>query len=177
MWGYIDEAGNIKLPFIYDEANSFGENNWAFVKENGRAKFISAEGTEMLSGNWDECYSEFDEWGLVEVSDEKNDFIINESGKTIFSAEHYYKGRVGYDDEDGRERWMILNKNGEIIDENRAFASVFGDNDWVAVGNWAGLSEDEKHTLYQIEYIDLSGNVKLQVEKNYLYAGYFTEVE
>ena len=47
-WGFIDEKGKLVIPMIYDEVDSFNQNNLSSVSKNGKFGFINKKGVEII---------------------------------------------------------------------------------------------------------------------------------
>ena len=46
-WGFIDQAGEEVIPFIYDDARYFNKDGKAKVKLNGETFFIDVKGNRV----------------------------------------------------------------------------------------------------------------------------------
>jgi len=52
-FGYIDKNGNVKIPYIYNEACNFGYPGYAYVQKNGKEYLIDTLGKEFRLANND----------------------------------------------------------------------------------------------------------------------------
>lgn len=48
-WGYIDREGNMIIPFIYDRADNFDHNDYAFVEIDGKVGVIKTNGEYLIT--------------------------------------------------------------------------------------------------------------------------------
>ena len=68
--GYIDKHGNIKIPFIYQNAETFNEFGLAMVVMNAKTGFINTKGDVIVPIVYD---------GSMALS--KNHFLVRKDGK------------------------------------------------------------------------------------------------
>ena len=68
--GYIDKHGNIKIPFIYQDAETFNEFGLAMVVMNAKVGFINTKGDVIIPIVYD---------GAMALS--KNHFLVRKDGK------------------------------------------------------------------------------------------------
>jgi len=82
-WGYIDETGNIIVPYIYHYADKFN-NGLAKVHQNGQYGFVNLEGKEILACEYDGIEYLGDEFFKVsEGRYNQKHGIVNASGRAI----------------------------------------------------------------------------------------------
>lgn len=67
-WGYLDQSGNVIIPFKYDEVEGFN-NGLAVVKLNQKSGLIDRDGKEVLQFDFDS----------IKVTD--NNIVVEENGK------------------------------------------------------------------------------------------------
>ena len=113
-WGFIDDQGAIKIPFVYDFINPF-ENGLAYVKNNNQEFFVNINNLKLI-GDYDkvDIFSN----GLASVQKNKKVGYINPKGELIIPMT-YDSG--GYFNQNGlaevslNKKWGFINKQGEEV--------------------------------------------------------------
>ena len=106
-WGFIDDKGEIKIPFVYDFLNPF-ENGLAYAKNNNSEFFININNLK-LKGDYDkvDIFSN----GLASIQKNKKVGYINSKGELIIPLK-YDTG--GYFNQNGLAEVSLGKKYGFI---------------------------------------------------------------
>ena len=106
-WGFIDDKGEIKIPFVYDFLNPF-ENGLAYAKNNNNEFFININNLK-LKGDYDkvDIFSN----GLASIQKNKKVGYINSKGELIIPLK-YDTG--GYFNQNGLAEVSLGKKYGFI---------------------------------------------------------------
>lgn len=162
-WGFIDASGEIKIPLIYDDAQSFQEG-LAAINSNGKWGFIDKKGYEVIPTQY-EFVSSFSE-GLAAVikPNEKAGRemgFIDKTGMVVINfkyegLEHNFKDGVacvnlgnnkkGYIDKEGNELTSQKYDHGEEFIDGFAMVGVgqeiYGSDGYVGFeGKWGVINK------------------------------------
>ncbi|MBQ7824017.1 MAG: WG repeat-containing protein [Bacteroidaceae bacterium] len=112
-YGFVDDAGNTVIPFIYDVADSFNDG-LAGVKKGDKYGFIDKAGNAVIPVMYDGAWWFSD--GLAAVKGDKWGFI-NKAGNTVIpviydAAWPFSEGLAGVK-KDGK--WGFIDKTGNTI--------------------------------------------------------------
>jgi hypothetical protein len=124
-WGFIDTAGKIKLPSIYESAENFYEG-WAVVSKrkdeySNYEVYINKAGKEMpgIKAYWASNFNE----GFAYYQKDYSEPVcyINKSGKVIFKSENsdfwghgdFSNGLAAVPNKDGK--YGYINAKGELV--------------------------------------------------------------
>jgi hypothetical protein len=166
QYGYLDENGNEKIPFIYEGVNGFSEGMGA-VKTGGKYGYLNENGTLVIPAIYD-GFGFFKE-GLCWVGKMIDGVIkwgvINKTGGTVIPFN--YSSRFGkinwYVFENGVSPWFINGSGSGFI--NSAGENLFGltgnEYDWTAIFS-EHLAAVSKNSL--VGYVDESGNVAIPLQ-------------
>ncbi len=88
LWGYVDAGGKLRLPAVYDYAESFQDNGLAVVSKNGKSGIINTRGQFVVEPRYDSIgvFSE----GRASVSDDKGSYVIDEQGRRVTPPDKVY---------------------------------------------------------------------------------------
>lgn len=88
FWGYVDEKGRMRLPPVYEYADSFQENGLAIVSIRGKSGIIDTRGQFVVEPKYDgiQPFSE----GRAVVSDINGAFVIDERGQRVTPPGKWY---------------------------------------------------------------------------------------
>lgn len=117
-WGFVDQNGEVKIPFEYDFLNPF-ENHLAYAKKGNKEFFVNINNIK-LEGDFDEA--RIFTFGLAAVKKNKKWGFIDEKGKLvipmIYDAVDYFtqnnlsavvkNGKSGFIDKKGEEIIPII---------------------------------------------------------------------
>lgn len=117
-YGFIDTTGNIVIPCIYKEVESFKQGLAKVKKENGGWGFINKMGEEVISCIYEEAESFIQ--GLAKVKKQNEGWgYIDKAGKEVIPCKYRYissfckdiaKIELDYCDD---ETYKLINKSGE----------------------------------------------------------------
>lgn len=170
-WGYIDVAGKLVIPTIYERADDFSDG-WAVVQKKGKGDnnymvYINKAGKEMPGIKADHLNaSDFAEgfafYRKPYLSDGGGDIVyINSAGKTIFKSEStdffkhgsFRNGLAAVPNKNGL--YGYINTKGQLVIPYQ-FAAP-GGNTYMMAFNAEGRAKVEKDGKQLM--IDKSGNV------------------
>lgn len=192
-YGYINEKGIEVIPAQYEDASSFDEKGFAFVEQStGEVECIDQSGKVVFT---DEKYQEygklrcqfygFDEEGLTEILiDTKEDTVIHgvidQKGDIVIEPGEYRSSDRLYSFTPYRvtkdyETYQFVDQNGDLLENEYDYASLFSENGLCFVGKETGKIND-RASRYQCKYIDEKGKVVLELPDRYILAGSFTAV-
>lgn len=142
LWGYVDAGGRLRLPAVYDYAESFQANGLAVVSQKGKSGIINTRGEFVVEPRFDSigAFSE----GRAVVSDDKGAYIIDEQGRRVTPPDKVYsyiqpysEGRAlfyqtgqgdnaayGYLDRDGGEVIPAIYMEGNDFANGKALVKV-----------------------------------------------------
>ena len=114
-WGFIDDQGEIKIPFIYDFINPF-EDGVAYVKNGNKNFFINPKNEIVIKADYDkmDIFSN----GFANVETNKKVGYINRKGELVIPLK-YDTG--GYFNQNGlaavslNKKWGFINGKGEEV--------------------------------------------------------------
>ena len=114
-WGFIDDRGEIKIPFVYDFVNPF-ENGIAYTKNGNREFFINPKNEIVIKGDYDkmDIFSN----GLANVEKNKKVGYINSKGELIIPLKYDtggYFNQNGLAEVSRNKKWGFVNKQGEEV--------------------------------------------------------------
>ena len=90
-WGFVDEAENPVIPFIYDYVYCF-ENGLAYVRKGGYCGYIDETGKEVIPCIYDSIFNYVFSWGrygLFTVYKDGQHGYIDRTGKEIVPLDYY----------------------------------------------------------------------------------------
>lgn len=172
-WGYIDEEGEVIIDFQFNSAEEFGENGLAAVWVTGteydnQYGYIDETGEEVISPQY-LWADKFNENGLAVVTKAVG---TDDEGRTI-----YKRGIINEDAE-------------EIIPFEYDYIELCGEKDTAIVGKSDDLETwetaighmeygviNEEDLTFKCQYIDMNGNVLLDIPEKYRYVGPFVNVK
>ena len=114
-WGFIDDQGEIKIPFIYDFINPF-EDGVAYVKNGNKNFFMNPKNEIVIKADYDkmDIFSN----GFANVETNKKVGYINRKGELVIPLK-YDTG--GYFNQNGlaavslNKKWGFINGKGEEV--------------------------------------------------------------
>ena len=121
-WGYVDENGQKRIPYLYEEANPFSEG-LARIKEKHRYGFIDKSGKMIIPATFSEAENFSD--GLAVIKEDRGYGYIDKTGGIAVSL--IYTKAGNFSDglaivESQRMGRMVIDKAGEIkIRNERSF--------------------------------------------------------
>lgn len=83
--GYVDGAGALRIPALFEQANMFAANGLAAVKIGGKWGYIDGSGTLVVPARYDEA-QDFGRWaphGLAAVVLDGRQSFIDRHGRTV----------------------------------------------------------------------------------------------
>ena len=83
LWGYIDAAGNLVSPFMYEDANDFSCGR-ALVKIQGLYGYIDSTNQLVIPATYQEAYSFYDDRACIGTNDGYG--YIDASGDVVIPA-------------------------------------------------------------------------------------------
>lgn len=159
-WGYKDKKGNIVVPFIYDEANSFSEGR-AKVRKGSKYGYIGMDGSAVIPFIYDEAYS-FSE-GRAVIGRQSKFGYIDLNGTVITNCIYDYAAVFS----EGRALVKKDRKYGYInVDGNLIIPFIYDYATDFSDGR-ASVKKDGKYG-----YIDLNGSCIIPF--NYDFAMWFS---
>ncbi len=114
-WGFIDDKGEIKIPFVYDFVNPF-ENGIAYTKNGNKEFFINQKNEIVINGDYDkmDIFSN----GLANVEKNKKVGYINAKGELVIPLKYDtggYFNQKGLAEVSLNKKWGFVNKQGEEV--------------------------------------------------------------
>ncbi len=114
-WGFIDDKGEIKIPFVYDFLNPF-ENGIAYAKNANKEFFINLKNEIVIKGDYDkiDVFSN----GLASVEKNKKVGYINSKGELAIPLKYDiggYFNQNGLAEVSLNEKWGFINREGQEI--------------------------------------------------------------
>jgi len=116
-WGFIDEIGNVVIPFKWESVDRFSEDLAAVKGEQGKWGFINKTGEIVIPFKWKMAHV-FRE-GLAKVVDANNRCgFIDKTGKLVLpcqwkNALWFSEGLAGVKDDN--EKWGFIDKAGHVV--------------------------------------------------------------
>jgi len=113
-YGYVDQAGEIKIDFQFEEAYGFFEGR-AIIAQNDLYGLIDEQGDVIVAPQFEDTH-EFSEGLLAAKKDDKWGFL-DKSGKTVIGFEYDYAGAF----KEGRayvrkeDKYGFIDIQGEIV--------------------------------------------------------------
>ncbi len=116
-WGFVDADGKEVIPHIYEKADCF-YMGYASVVVNGKMGLIDLKGKTIVPFEYDNDLMYFED-GLAVVKKGEKFGYVNLTGVVVVEikyneAEDVSNGKLKVRLEDN---WLILDKNGEIIEK------------------------------------------------------------
>lgn len=172
-YGYVDYAGNIVLPIIYDQVTEFGNNGLALISKDGWTYVIDTKGEiksqceKYYYGIW-----QFDTCGLAVVRDSEEKYgAINEYGEEVIPCEYKIEPQglidndcVFFFDENGMAIIRENSKYGVINQHNIEVVHPYYDDIEICDNGLIIVEEEEKYGV-----LDLNGNIVLPIEYDDVY--------
>ena len=146
-YGFVDKSGNVVIPCIYDDADSFSEG-LAWVKQNGKTGYIDKSGNVVIPFIYDKG-SSFHE-GLARVYENGKYGFIDNSGNLVIPFKYDFAGRFS----EGLAYVMQNYKLGYLDNSGNVVIPFKYDNAGPFSEGLAKVKQDGKWG-----YIDKSGNV------------------
>ena len=160
-WGFIDTAGNIVIPIIYDWVGSF-HNERAVFEDNGKYGLMDNKGNIIVPAEYNNIFVRDEGWNVMK---DGLDGIIDKNGEFIVPMGNKYRSSDGL---------FIL----EIIDENDVRKCGFADIDdnWIIppIYNNVDLFHEDLAWVYVYDaekdsrtnmFIDKTGAVILNINE------------
>jgi hypothetical protein len=156
-WGYINENGEVKIPFRFENALSFSEE-LAPVRQNGRFGYINAQGRFVLPPTYD--YAMPFSNGIARIWKDSKPYLIDRKGNILF--EHNFEefrdikfGAVVV--KNHFNKFGMVDLQGKTILEPQ-YASIFLQNDGLfyiskrveGIEEWKGIQTVMDSTLHFI---------------------------
>jgi hypothetical protein len=104
LWGYVDGGGKLRLPAVYDYAESFQSNGLAVVSKDGKNGIINTRGQFVVEPRFDSI-GPFSE-GRAVVSDSKGAYVIDEQGRRVTPPDKVYSYIQAYSE--GRALFYLM---------------------------------------------------------------------
>ena len=166
-WGYVNQQGKTVIPFQFDEAGAFAQDELALVKTEGKYGFINKKGKFVVDPELRDAVPFADGVAfIVKVGGAPT--LINTSGKEIAVLEKAVKVHsfseglarfcISVKDEDDRfnELWGYIDTKGKIVIEPKYHNA----SDFVE-----GLAWGKNYETSESVVIDKKGKTVLDVSK------------
>ena len=114
-WGFINNDGEIKIPFIYDFVNPF-ENGIAYTKNANKEFFINSKNEIVIKGDFDKIGIFSNGYALVEKN--KKFGFINPKGEIAVPLKYDnadYFNKNGLAEVSIDKKWGFINHNGKEV--------------------------------------------------------------
>lgn len=158
-WGYIDKAGEIVIPILYDNAGAF-YNNQAIVKVNDKVKLIDKEGKDVLDKTYESLYRDTDN-GYIRYKQNDKWGLMDDEGNILTDALY---DSIAYFSE-GLAAVSTNDKYGFIDEEGKIVISMI----YQDVNSFSqGLAVAKKDDAYG--FIDKEGKVFIEFIYSYAYS-------
>ena len=164
-WGYLNEAGEEVIPFLYDGAYPFCPEGVAWVEKDHKYALIDLEGRAITPFQYD-CSGTFYK-GLTVASRDERYGIINFRGEVVLPLTYYYcepfqeglacvqevapDAELPYPED---VKYGFVNTQGEVVVPciyERAFAFFGGEAEVKKEGKW-GLINPQGETIVPFIY-------------------------
>lgn len=158
-WGYRNEAGQMEIPFLYEDVKPFRENGMAAVKKDGKWGYINDQGQQVIACIYQDAES-FSH-GLAPVQIGGKWGYINASGMDVVPVKYEFAGVFA---ENGL---ALIRSNGLYGYLNAEGAEVIAPG-YDSAGNFnaSGLALVSKQGAYG--YIDKTGAEIIPFAYDYL---------
>lgn len=121
-WGFINTAGKVVIPLIYDQVSRFSEG-LVSVKKDGKIGYLNVSGQEVipLSNKYQDPGSFWG--GIAPVKNDSGDIgFINMQGELVVPYEHYRDPSLSTEggDKEHKERYWFVKEGawGRVYDAN-----------------------------------------------------------
>ncbi|TAE30625.1 MAG: hypothetical protein EAZ91_09845 [Cytophagales bacterium] len=116
-YGFIDEFGEVVIPFVYDGAKKFSEG-LAGVKINGKSGFINKAGVVIIPFQYD--YTQPFSEGLAAVQKDNKFGFIDKQGTVVIPFDYrlaypFSQGLSGLARVEKDGKWGLIDKTGRTI--------------------------------------------------------------
>lgn len=132
-WGFINHAGKLVIPAIYNSVQDFHDDYAAVKMDNNKWGFIDTSGTVKIQAIYTNEPSPFSE-GFATVSKKDGGIcIINKEGKTlmdqIYNISPFYKGRAFVFFESSHpyfngNYYCIIDTNMQVVKKTKSFTNL-----------------------------------------------------
>lgn len=119
-WGYINEEGEVKIPFIYEGAERFADNGLAWVKLDQKFGMIDTTGQVITPMRFDMASE--NQGGRVTVRQGNQIGYLDDKGNIAIPLEYSYGADfedgyavVGKTDATGDAHYGIIDKNNRVV--------------------------------------------------------------
>ncbi len=142
---FINSDGEVISDTTLLTASNF-RGGYAIVQDQDGYNIIDNEGTKLLNGSFDKCYSPSD--GMVRIKeDEKIRYISLESTKVsnaYTNGTDFHNGVAAIE----RSGWNLIDKSGKVLSENYDFIQYVQDERWTYYKNGkCGILDNEGSEL------------------------------
>ncbi len=161
LWGYIDTAGDLVIPYQFEEANAFS-CGLALVKTDGRYGFIDFDGKAVIQAVYEEAYPFYENLACVLLEGKYG--YIDQSGSVVIPATF----DLAFDFCEGR-----------AVVKQGAYGLIASEGNFLIEPDFAHLSPQLKGGLLKAEingkyaFVDATGKQKTKAE--YFHLGDFSE--
>ncbi len=152
-WGYLNDAGTLAIPAVYEQALPFAQNGLAAVKKNGAWGYVNKKGEEVIACTLEDTLGFDDDalapaklygaWGYI---DKKGEFSIPPQFDTAHHFANCGLALVGIDQKCGyitrSGDYAILPQYTAACDfDQDGYAAVF------ALGKWGVIDKNGDFTI------------------------------
>lgn len=133
-WGLIDFDGNTLLGCNYDEITALKTVTENFiVKQNGKVGLVNAKGQEIIKTEYKDIrvLKEGYKNEYLVVNDRDNYGVVSTSGSVILEPAYKEIRYLGSAENYAaliNDKWSLIKRSGEVINDQYNFISIKGDN-------------------------------------------------